>query len=148
MGLIDYLRQRGYVWSWRVRYWWCDTRQGHAAHVGAFVLSVLVLVAQMVRMAVAAVVPGAAPEPEPEPERAVYWWVVQLVIMIVAAAISYALRPKTEPPQEQDPQPPQVQDGRAVVDYLGTHWIDHDEWFRLAWKVMGRVPIKTKSGKK
>ena len=32
MGLIASIRRLHYVWSWRVRYWWLDTRQGEQAH--------------------------------------------------------------------------------------------------------------------
>lgn len=144
MGLMDHMRRRGYVWQWRLRYWWVDTESGARARVGGFVLALLVLVAQLIRMAVAALLPPAGPAPQ----QAVYWWVVQLVILVVAAAISYALRPKVEPPQEQQHEAPTVQDGTAARDYFGTVWIDHDDNFLLAWKVVGRDPIYTKSGKK
>lgn len=144
MGLMDHMRRRGYVWQWRLRYWWVDTESGARARVGGFVLALLVLVAQLIRMAVAALLPQAGAAPQ----QAVYWWVVQLVILVVAAAISYALRPKVEPPQEQQHEAPTVQDGTAARDYFGTVWIDHDDNFLLAWKIVGRDPIYTKSGKK
>ena len=144
MGLMDHMRRRGYVWQWRLRYWWVDTESGARARVGGFVLALLVLVAQLIRMAVAALLPQAGPAPQ----QAVYWWVVQLVILVVAAAISYALRPKVEPPQEQQHEAPTVQDGTAARDYFGTVWIDHDDNFLLAWKVVGRDGIYTKGGKK
>jgi len=142
MGLIVRLR---YVYDdrmWRLRYWWLDTRQGEIAHVGLFVFSLLVLIGQMVRLAVAALVP---PPPD-EPVKAVYWWVVQLVILVVSAAITYALRPKTEPPKPMEGDAPVSEDGTAVTDYFGTCWIDDP--FVLAWKMTGTDPIRTKGGKK
>lgn len=146
MGLMDHMRRRGYVWQWRLRYWWVDTESGARARVGGFVLALLVLVAQLIRMAVA--VAALPQQAAPAPQQAVYWWVVQLVILVVAAAISYALRPKVEPPQDQQHEAPTVQDGTAARDYFGTVWIEHDDNFLLAWKVVGRDPIYTKSGKK
>jgi hypothetical protein len=40
---------------------------------------------------------------------------------------------------------PTTEDGQAVMRYWGTHWID--DTFQLAWKVVGRDPIKAKGGK-
>lgn len=145
MGLIGRIRHRADVWGWRLRYWYMDTDSGARAQVGGFVVACMVLVLQMVRMAVAAVLPQLQPE---APVRSVYWWVVQLIVLIVAAAISYALRPKMEQPQEQKHDPPTVEDGTPAKDYFGTCWIDHDDNFLLAWKMVGRDPIRTKSGKK
>lgn len=145
MGLIGRIRRRADVWGWRLRYWYMDTDSGARAQVGGFVVACMVLVLQMVRMAVAALLPQLQPEAA---VRSVYWWVVQLIVMIVAAAISYALRPKMEQPQEQKHDPPTVEDGTPAKDYFGTCWIDHDDNFLLAWKMVGRDPIRTKSGKK
>lgn len=144
MGLIERLRERRYVWTWRLRYWYMDTRSGERAQAVGFVLACLVLVVQVVHMALAALVPAAAPEPG----QAVYWWVVQLIIMVVAAAVSYAMRPKPQQQAERQIDPPTVEDGTAVKDYGGTVWIEHDDNFLLGWKIVGRDPIKTKGGKK
>lgn len=74
-----------------------------------------------------------------------YWWVVQLIIAIVAAIISYALMPKPEPPKPTEGDGPTVEDGRAVLIVDGPYWIDDE--FILANKVVGKVPIKS-GGKK
>ncbi|MEN1942650.1 hypothetical protein WCE55_02160 [Luteimonas sp. MJ293] len=145
MGLIGHIRHRADVWSWRVRYWYLDTPAGARARVGGFVAACMVLVLQMVRMAVSGLLPALQPQ---APAQAVYWWVWQLVILIVSAAISYALRPKAQQPQEQKHDPPTVEDGTAAKDYFGTCWIDHDDNFLLAWQMVGRDPIRTKAGKK
>lgn len=145
MGLIGPIRRRAHGFCWRLRYWYMDTPAGARAQVGGFVVACLALVMQMVRMAVAAIMPQMQPTAE---VRSVYWWVVQLVIMVVAAAISYALRPKVEPPQERQHDAPTVQDGTAARDYFGTCWIEHDDNFLLAWKIVGRDGIYTKGGKK
>lgn len=74
------------------------------------------------------------------------WWIVQLAVMLVSAYISYAMRPKVEPPKPQEADVPTVEDGQAVKHHFGTVWIS-DEYV-LAWKMMGTKAIKTKGGKK
>lgn len=141
MGLTAYMRRSLHVWSWRLRYWWLDTRGGAEAHVVLFCLSVLVVIAQLIRMSVAAFL---TPAPG-EPAKAVYWWVIQLIILVIAAAISYALRPKPEAPKPQEGQGQTTEDGQSVKRYWGTCWVDDE--FLLAWKVTGRDPIKGEGGK-
>jgi hypothetical protein len=142
MGLILRARRACGIWHWRLRYWWLDTPAGRHAQLWAFALSVLATLLQLVRIAVAAVVP---PSPG-TPRQAVYWWVVQLIILVVSAAISYAMRPKTEKPKPAAGEAPTVEDGQAVKHHFGTVWIEDE--FILAWKVTGTVPIKSKGGKK
>ena len=142
MGLIDRARYRLDDWRWRLRYWWLDTRSGAQAHLYAFALAVFVVIVQLIRLALAAMVPP----PPGEPVKAVYWWVVQLIILVVSAAISWALRPKTEQPKPAAGDAPTTQDGQAVKDYLGTCWVEDE--FVLAWKIVGTDKIRTKGGKK
>ncbi|HVI60141.1 MAG TPA: hypothetical protein VM619_14880 [Luteimonas sp.] len=143
MGLIARYRRLRYAWGWRARYWWMDTASGRRAHVAAFCIGVLVILLQLVRMSVAALMP----RPVHAPQTAVYWWVIQLIIMVVAAAVAYALRPKPPKQAERQIESPTVEDGTAVKDHGGTVWIDHEDSFLLAWKIVGRDPIKKKSGK-
>lgn len=144
MGLSDRARELRYVYGWRLRYWWMDTRGGRRAHVVALCLTVLLVVIQLVRVAVAAL----APPPPGEPVKAIYWWVVQLIIMVVAAVVAYALRPDPPKAQQRKAESPTVEDGTPVKDYGGTFWIDHDDNRLLAWKVVGQDPIKSEGGKK
>ncbi|WP_241046218.1 hypothetical protein [Pseudoxanthomonas sp. LH2527] len=139
---MQQLRRLHYVWSWRARYWWLDTRGGEIAHLVVFAFAVLVCILQLIKMAVAAIIPP----PPGEPVKAIYWWVVQLIIMIVAAVISYAMRPKPQAPQPQAADAPTVEDGLAVKHHFGTCWVTDE--FLLAWRLMGTVAIKTKGGKK
>ena len=125
----------------RLRYWYLDTDAGRHAQLWGFAGALLLLLVQIVRMAVAA----AFPEARPEPAQAVYWWVVQLVIAIISAVIAYALRPKVEAPKPGEADMPTTEDGRAVPEAHGTVWIEDE--FMLAYKVVGRVPIKS-GGKK
>lgn len=148
MGVIDYnrpaerLRRLHYVWSWRIRYWWMDTDAGKQANVMACCIGVLVVVLQLVRMGVAATMPP----PAGEPVKAIYWWVVQLIIAIVAAVASYAMRPKPQQPKPQEGTVPVTEDGLAAKHYFGECWIEDE--FQLAYKNVGTIPIKSKGGKK
>lgn len=141
MGLIVKKWRYKIALHWlRLRYWWLDTEAGKRAHVWAFVASLLLAVVLFMRMAVLAVV-------TPPEARQAIWpvWVVQLIIAVISAVISYALRPKIEPPKPAEATTPTVEDGRAVPEVHGTCWIEDE--FILAHKVVGRVPIKT-GGKK
>lgn len=142
MGLIARVKHRHYVWSWRVRYWWLDTPGGQRAQLSAFWLSCLVVVLQLLRLLVAA----AVTPPSREPAQAIYWWVVQLCIVAISAAIMYSMRPKTQQPAPQEGKAPTTADGLAAKHYFGTCWVEDE--FQLAWKNMGTIPIKSKSGKK
>lgn len=142
LSLIQFCRKKANVYRWRLRYWWMDTKSGHAANVMSFCMAVLVVVLQLIRVAIA----GLAPVPVGEPAKAVYWWVVQLIIVIVAAAVAYSMRPKVETPKPQSGQAPVINDGLAAKHIGGTRWIDDS--FLLAWKIVAMKPIKTKGGKK
>ena len=141
MGLIARIRYRADVWQWRVRYWWLDTESGAEWHVVFFCMSVLVLIMQLIKLALEALLP---PPPD-EPVKSIAWWVVQLIIAIVSAIISYALRPKQEPPKPDAGEAPVVEDGQAVIEVHGDVWIEDE--FILAHKVVRRSKIKAK-GKK
>ncbi|MDZ5815107.1 hypothetical protein U4I65_08680 [Stenotrophomonas maltophilia] len=143
MGLITAYKRLLYIWSWRLRFWWLDTRSGERAHWAAFYVGLFVAIVQFVRMCVAAALP---PPPEVGPAKAVYWWVIQLIIAIIAAAIAYSMRPRTQSATPQSGDAPTTEDGQTVKHYFGTCWITDE--FLLAWKQMGTLPIKTKGGKK
>jgi len=140
MGLIVSMRRARHVWSWRLRYWWLDTPSGAQAHVVVLCISMLIVVAQFIHLGIAALAPRPA-----EPQHAVIWWVVYLIVMLVAAAVSYAMRPKPENAKPVEGQGQTTEDGQSVKRYWGTHWIDDE--FLLAWKITGRDPIKAKGGK-
>ncbi len=144
MGLIARARHRLGVWNWRLRYWWLDTEGGEQAHIALFCLSVLVVIVQLVRMFVEAALP--TPPDQVVVVKSVYWWVVQLIIAIVAAIVSYAMRPKPKPPQAQKNEAPSTEDGLSVKHHGGTCWVG-DEFIQV-WKPLKPVPIKKKSGKK
>jgi len=139
MGLIS---RRLRYWHWQFRYWLLDTKGGEVAQKWCCGFAAVVAVVQLIRMAVA----GLAAPPAGEPVKAVYWWVVQLIILVVSAAISYSMRPKTETPKPQSGEAPTVEDGQSVKHHFGTVWVEDE--FVLAWKVTGTQPIKSKGGKK
>ena len=141
MGLIDRARRARYVYGWRLRYWWLDTESGASSRVLLLCVSVLVIMVQLFRMAVAAlVVPPAG-----QPQEAIVWWVAQLIILVVSAILSYALRPKVEAPKPVTGDAPTVEDGQAAIEVFGEVWVDDE--FILAHKVVGTDKIKA-GGKK
>jgi hypothetical protein len=144
MGLTNRLARRAahrlHVWSWRTRYWWLDTHAGAQAHIVACCLGVLVVVVQCVHLSVAALNPQPLRE-----QHSIIWWVVYLIVALVAAAVSIALRPKVDNKPADQVTGPTTQDGQSVKRYWGTHWVDDE--FLLGWKITGRDPIKASGGK-
>ena len=131
------------VYRWRLRYWWMDTREGELMQRCACAAFALASVVQIIRASITAL----AAAPVPKPVEAIWpVWVIQLIIAVVAAAISYAMRPKTEKPKPQSGEAPTIEDGQSIKHHFGTVWVDDE--LVLAWKVTGTTPIKTKSGKK
>lgn len=147
MGLIvsgrlgERLRARIDTLYWRARYWWMDTEGGAQAKLAGFGITSLIVVLDLIKVSIAALVPP----PPGEPHKAVIWWVVYLVVALIAAAVSYALRPKIEQQQQAEAQGPTSEDGQAGIVYWGTHWATDTFW--LAWMMVGRDPIKGKGGK-
>lgn len=143
MGMIGFVRRRCYVWSWRLRYWYLDTPGGQKARIGTVIVSLLVCVVDALWMLILA----TAPRPPSAPAHAIADWIIYLIILIISAAISYAMRPKPENAKPQNVESPTTQDGASAKDYFGTCWIDHEDRFLLAWKMVGRDPIRSKGGK-
>lgn len=141
MGLIARSMHRLDVWQWRVRYWWLDTDAGAQWRIAALCVAVFVVIMQMIKLSIAA----AFPPPAGEPAKALVWWVVQLIMLVVSAILSYALRPKPENAKPVEGNSPTVEDGQAAIEVHGPYRINDE--FLLAHKVVGRVPIKSK-GKK
>jgi hypothetical protein len=73
-------------------------------------------------------------------------FIVQIVVMIVCALISYAMRPKPKVPEAQKSNVPVVDDGKGIIIVFGTVWIDDS--IVLGWKDLDPEPIKSKGGKK
>lgn len=126
---------------WRIRYWWMDTDAGNRTRVACICLAALVAIVQVIRVTVATVLPHATDEPV----RAIYPWVVQLIIAIVSAIISYAMRPKPQGVSQSQQEMPTVDDGQSIPEAYGDVWIDEE--FIAAQKVIAVEPIK-KGGKK
>lgn len=142
MGLIARYRRLRYVWGWRLRYWWLDTQQGRHAQRTLAVLVLIGFVVQSVRAGLAV----ARPASITHPQQAILWWVVYLIVAAVVAVAAYLMMPGTKAPDpDQQAKAPTTQDGRSAVRHYGTVWIDDPAM--LAWKVVGRDPIKAKGGK-
>lgn len=140
MGLMKYARSRAPVVMvlFRIRYWWMDTTQGMQAQMALFVATLLAAVAQVVML-------GLAVHVRPQMQHAVFApWVIQLLIAVALAVISYALRPKPQSAPPTDVQAPSVEDGSATLEAYGDVWVK--PWV-MCQRVVGRIPIKS-GGKK
>jgi hypothetical protein len=73
-------------------------------------------------------------------------WVVQIVLLVVSALLSYALSPKPEEPKPTTAKAPEVQDGKSIRKLYGTCWCEDP--MVLGWKAMGTEKIKSSGGKK
>lgn len=141
MGLMARLKHRWYVWSWRVRFFWLDTREGEYLSLSLCGLGAVIAIAKLAQMYVIA----STPAPPGQPQKAIYAWVYQLIVMLISAAVSYAMRPRPQAPTPTKGEAPVTDDGQAVVHHFGECWIDDE--FILAWKQMGTEAIKAKGGK-
>lgn len=142
MGLIAHLKRWRYVYSWRLRYWWMDTPGGLHARFMAIGFAFLAVVGQVVKAAIV----SARPVPNDRPREALIWFVVWLVVALAAAVAAYMLAGRAKPPTTQNNNTPTSEDGQSVKHHFGTCW--SDDSFLLAWKIVGRDPIKSKGGKK
>lgn len=90
--------------------------------------------------------PPPAVEGEVEVVRAWVNFLVQLGIMLVAALVSYAMRPKPKDPEVAKASVPVTEDGKSVRRIYGTVWVPDS--MVLGFKQTGTSPIKAKGGKK
>lgn len=87
---------------------------------------------------------GLRPPPAAgEPQAA--WW-IHLVLLVASLLISWAMRPKVDPPKPSEGQQPVVEDGAALERIYGRVWTDDSKW--TAWLNGDAEPIRKKQGKK
>lgn len=141
MGMMDRPMGKAHTWYWRARFWWYDTESGAYAKAGILVVAAIAGVLDIVKLSVTAY----RVHTEQQPQQAVIWWVVYLIVALVAAALAYALMPKVEQQKPAEPKGPTTEDGQPGILYWGTHRAK--DTFLLAWKITGRDPIKGKGGK-
>lgn len=142
MGVMNRVHRWRYVYGWRLRYWWLDTKAGLQAQMACRYFAALVMIADALTM-------GSAVRDhrhEQAPHLTFFWFIIMLVIMVGAAVASYAMRPKAQQPAAQSGNTPTTEDGQMVVHHFGECWVDDS--FILAWKVVGTDKIKSKGGKK
>lgn len=123
---------------WLLRYWLLDKYHDRLR------LAALGLAALIAAVALWLVI--TTPKPAPgAPATALVWW-VQLIIMIVAAIVAYALMPKPKTPEPQVAETPVTEDGKSMRRIYGTVWTTDPAM--LAWKNGTPEPIRQKAGKK
>lgn len=144
MDKLKSICRRGwYVYSWRVRHWWLDTPSGRHAQVMLAIVALLGLVAWTVVFALHLMLPAPAGAPK---ESVIVWAIVALVVAIVAAVVAFASMPKPKDAAPTKKDAPTTDDGQSVLFAFGTVWVPDS--FLLAWKIVGRDPIKSSGGKK
>lgn len=142
MGLIARIERWRYVYGWRLRYWWADTSSGLHARFMLVGFAFLAVLGEVVARAIAA----SRPAPKDHPHEAIIWFIVWIVIALLAAVAAYALAGKQTAPTAQTTDTPTTDDGQSVKHHFGTCWVDDS--FLLAWMLVGRDPIKSDGGKK
>lgn len=133
-------------WRWLLRYWVLDKYHDQlrwyvffAACVTTFALGLL-----LVRTIAGSVsVGGGVPATRADGGATI---IIQIILFVVSLAISYAMRPKSEPVKPQEGSVPDVEDGTSIRRLYGTCWIDDS--FIYGWKNLGTEAIKSKGGKK
>ena len=142
MGLIGKVRYKvGYVWGWRLRHWWLDTREGRVAQVSCAILALLAMVGGVVVAAI-----RAATTPAGAPHQAIIGIIIVLIVALIAGILIAANQPKPKEPPPVKADAPTQQDGQSVKHHFGTCRVK--DWAILAWKVTGKDPIQTDGGKK
>jgi len=141
MGLIATVKRWRYVYGWRLRYWWLDTASGLHARLA---LSVIAGIAGVI-WAVVLIVTPSAPSRANQPHHAIIWFVVWLIVALLVAVAAYMMMGHPKAPNAQQSDMPTTDDGQSVKHLFGTGWVDDS--FLLAWKLVGRSPIKSKGGK-
>jgi len=133
-------------WRWLWRYWVLD-KYYEALRVVALFGACVLTMAVMLRVS------WMILNPAPPPTGLIVVkadggasLIIQIVLLIISLAMSYAMRPKSEPVKPQEGSIPQVEDGKAIVRIYGTVW--KDDSTILGWKNLGTEAIKSKGGKK
>lgn len=145
--VIDRARAKAHKAYWLLRYWSLDKYADQCRMVAltVSVSTVLLLAWSLLTGWGEAQTLAMLPDADPQPVRAIVWW-VQLIIMVVAAVISYALAPKPEPAKPVEGKTPVVEDGKSLRRIYGTVWVDDSGI--LAWKNLTPEPIRSSGGKK
>lgn len=136
------IRARLARWSLLLRYWALD-KHHEQLRLCVLFLSSLVTLALLVALLQAL---GRVASGQPARADGGATIIIQIILFVVSLAISYAMRPKTEPVKPQEGRIPQVEDGKAIRRLYGTDWFDDSTI--LGWKNLGTDPIKSGGGKK
>lgn len=131
--------------NWLLRYWMLD-KYHEQLRLAAFGAALLIVVLIILSLYTGYIENLVAPAERTQPVvRAFVWW-VQLIILVVAAIVSYALMPKPQAPEPAKPETPVTKDGKSKRRIYGTVWTTDPAM--LAWKNGAPEPIRKKGGKK
>src|SRR5690606_118173 len=136
------LRRLWYVASWRVRYWWLDTRAGLVAQLLVSLAFVVVGCWSAWRGYTTVVDFRGGEIPT---NHAIANWVVYAIMFVVSIIVSLALAPSIKGSPAQKGQVPVVEDGAVIRRIYGPVWIKDP--VMLAFKPTGTVAIRKKAGK-
>lgn len=142
MGLMPTLRRGWYVYSWRLRYWWLDTRAGMQARLMLYLVSALAGIAWCWRLFTA---PAVVPDLQHPQQSVVIAIVIAIIALIIALAAVLMMPGAPEAPPARSGVTPTTEDGQGVKHHFGTCWVDDS--FLLAWKIVRTDPIKASGGK-
>lgn len=134
--VIDRVKRKLHRYGWLLRYWVMD-KYFEPLRICALSASVVVTILYAWDI--------WASRNEAADSALAIWW--NLVILVVAAVVSYALAPKPESAKPVEGKAPVVQDGKAIVRVYGTVWID-DSGIAAPFGDIPPDPIRKKGGKK
>lgn len=141
--VMQRVRRKASRARWLMRYWMLD-KYHEQLRLGAMGAALLIVVLVLLSLHSGYVERLVAP-PERPVTQAFVWW-VQLLVLVVAAIVSYALTPKPKAPEPQKPESPVTKDGKSMRRIYGTVWTTDPAM--LAWKNGALEPIRKKGGKK
>ena len=127
-------------WGWLLRYWWLD-KYAREARTLSLAVAVVALTVVAARLALRVARDG--------PAQAVFVVddiIIYIAIILIAAYVSYAARPRVRRPDPQQGQLPEVSDGRALREVFGMVWVTDPTI--VSWVNGAPEPIQRKGGKK
>lgn len=142
--VIDRARRKLHKSVWLLRYWVLDK---YREPLGVLAVSLACILATgcVVMLVLALTRPPKHPDVVlADGGISIY---VYLIMLIIAASVLYASRPKIEPPSPGEGKTPEVRDGKAIRRIYGEVWTD-DSAIVAPFGSIPPEPIRKKGGKK